>query len=330
MHYGPDPPAYVRNAYFKPSEATLEVKPYLLARFHAYKEARFRGELQGEINQEVVIVCDAITGKYAEQRHAICDLVQNHYTEALKHFAIDEEDFTVERHEPKINRQETVYKMRVDSARSLEPLKVSWSDAQGDYHEKEIALSVENVRELYTAFVDVPIWKITFRLGSHQYIREFFATDSTTILDEMVSCLACKRPTAAVCTKCGSTLCEEHTLECKTCSRLFCGTDLFECANCKSMFCGEHAVGKPCIKCGQFVCSEDDAKCSTCKQTLCNDHKVTCIVCGKMACDDHKVEVRYVGIKKKFCSDKCRGKFDKEYEQSGKLGKIGKALRRRR
>ncbi len=328
MHYGPDPPAYVRNAYFRPSEAILEVIPCLLARFHAYKEARFRGELQGEINQEVVLVCDAITGKYAEQDSRLWNLIRNHYTEALKHFAIDEEDFTVQRHEPKINRQETVYKMRVDAARSFEPLKVTWSDSQGEDHEKSIELSPGDLRELYAAFVDVPIWRITYRLGSHQYAREFFATDSTTLRDEMVSCKACDRQTAAVCTKCGSTLCEEHTFECKICSRLFCGTDLFECANCKSMFCGEHAVGKPCIKCGQFVCSEDDVQCSTCKQTLCQDHKVTCMVCGKIACDEHKVEVRYVGLKKKFCSDKCRAKFDKEYKQSGKLGKLGKAFKR--
>jgi hypothetical protein len=89
MNYGPDPPNYVRNAYFRPSESLLEVTPFLLGRFHAYKEARFRGELQGEINEEVVSVCDAINGRYVEVESPVYHLVRNHYAEALKHFSID-------------------------------------------------------------------------------------------------------------------------------------------------------------------------------------------------------------------------------------------------
>jgi hypothetical protein len=255
--------------------------------------------------------------------------VHRHYTEAMKHYPIDEEDFTVERQEPKVNKQEMVYKMRVDAARSIEPRKVRWCDAEGNKHSKTIDVSVSDLRELFSSFIEVPIWHITYSLGAYKYRREFFATDSVTLRDDMISCVICKKPTVAICTKCGATLCEEHYYQCKTCDQFFCETDSVRCVNCQSSFCKEHSIGSACIKCGGFVCSDDDVRCSTCNGTICQEHTTICVVCGKPACDEHKVEARYVGIKKRFCSDLCHKKYDKEYKQSGTLGKLGKAMKRR-
>jgi hypothetical protein len=333
LHYGLDPPSYIRNAYFRASEARLEVTPYLLTIFHAHKEARVpgTGELLDSINMEIGAICNAVTGRQLKQEDQISSVVKEHYGEALKDGVISEDNFTAEIHESKINRQEMTYKLRVDAAKSIEPLEVSWTTHRGEEeeeHTRTIELGPNDLRELQSAIVNVPIWNVSYRLMSYTYIREYFATTGETIRDDLAFCLTCKNQTTAVCTSCGIASCAEHIRACKTCTQLFCYDDSLRCVNCGSVFCKSDAKGIPCITCGGFVCSDDDVRCITCNSTICNDHKIACIQCGKTVCEKHEIAARYVAVKKKFCSENCHLEFDLEYKKEGVFGKLGKVAKR--
>jgi hypothetical protein len=334
----PDPPAYIRNMYFKPSEAKLIVHPYLVTRFYVHKDAKIphTGEIQQTIDEELVRVVDGVTGHYSpSEEHPIARLLDSHYRDALTEGTINEEGFTTEVHESKLNIQEMVYKMRVDIARSIEPIELTWTVRRGDeeYEEsKSIPITTNDIREIHKpAIVNVPIWHVFYKIGSHEYVREFLATDGAVLKDEMARCTLCGKPTVAVCKheECGILACEDHIGICKTCGESFCQDHLIQCINCKSLFCEQHAVGQPCVTCGRFVCSKDDTRCSTCNKTICGEHKIECVQCNKTVCEEHQIASRYVGVKKRFCSEDCHTKYDLEYRQKGVLGKIGKVARRK-
>jgi hypothetical protein len=332
----PDPPAYIRNAYFKPSEAKLIVQPFLVTLFYVQKDAKIprTGEIQQSINEEVLRIADGVTGHYfPHEDHPIVHLLSGQYQDAWKKHTVEEDGFTVEVHDPKLNVQEMVYKMRVDLARSIEPLEVTWTVRRGDEeHEesKSIPITPSDIREIHKpAIVNVPIWHVIYSLGPYKYTREFLATDGAVLKDEMAKCMLCKEPTAAVCKDCGILACEDHIRTCQTCQELFCQSHSIQCVNCMSLFCKEHAVGEPCLTCGGFVCAADDVRCSNCNKTICAQHTIECVQCEKPICETHQVAVRYVGIKKRFCSEDCHRKYDLEYRQKGVFGKIGKVARRR-
>ena len=333
LHYGLDPPTYIRNAYFRPSDARLRVVPFLLAIFHAHKEARVpgTGELLESVNTEIGSVCDGITGKQSSPDDPVTVLLRDHYGEALKDGVIEEDDFSAEIREAKINKQEMTYKLRVDAARSIQPLEVSWTTRRGGEekeHTRTVEVTVNDLRELHSAMISVPIWYASYHLGVHDYVREYFATTGTTIKDDMAYCLQCKKPTVAVCAKCGIVACADHIRECKTCEQLFCYEDSVICVSCSSTYCKAEAKGKFCMTCGGFVCTNDDVRCTTCNSTICEEHTIKCIECGKPVCEEHQIDVRYVGVKKRFCSENCHSSYDSEYKQKGVLGKLGKVAKR--
>lgn len=335
LHYGLDPPSYLHNAYFKPSEAKLRVLPFLHAIFHAHKEARVpgTGEMLDSVNMEIESACNGITGKPVSSDDPVRQLLREHYGEALKDGLIEEDGFSTEIHEPKINKQEMTYKLRVDAARSIHPLEVSWTTRRGDEeeeHTRTVEVTPNDLRELHSAMINVPIWQASYHIGIHDYVREYFATTGMWTRDDMAYCLQCKQPTAAVCTKCGMVACLDHIRECKTCGQLFCYEDSVSCVNCSSIFCKAEAKGQFCMTCGGFVCSSDDVRCTTCNSTICGEHAIRCIECGRPVCEQHQIDVRYVGVKKRFCSENCHSKFDSEYREKGVLGKLGKAVKRSR
>lgn len=321
-----EPPRYVRNAYFKHSEATLHIRPYLFAIFHAFKQARMRGELLAEINTDITMICDAVTGQYLEDEDPVYDLITSHYTDAVKRTQIEEEDFTVERDEPQINRQEITYRMRVDSSKAIEPEEYSWTDSKENAHKGTLELSPKDLKEIRSFILEVPYWSVTFEIGKYRYQRDYYATTGKVIQDSMTKCLICNRRTMAICTKCGSTICDTHSLTCKTCSQIFCISDQRQCADCGSSFCLKHAKGNPCVTCQKFVCATDDVRCATCQETICNDHQIKCTQCEKSTCGSHDVAARYMGLKKHFCSEKCHSQYDLSYKSTGKLGKLKKTL----
>lgn len=332
----PDPPAYVRNGYFKPSESKLIVHPYLTSLFYVQKDAKIprTGEIQESINQEILRVSDGITGHYLpSEDDPILNLLISHYRDALKKHTVEEEGFTVEVHDPKLSVQEMVYKMRVDLARSIEPMEVTWTVRRGDeeYEEsKLIPVTPSDIREIHKpAIVNVPIWHLRYKLGPYNYVREFLATDGTVLKDEMAKCALCEEPTVAVCKDCGIVACEDHINTCKVCSELFCQDHSTQCVNCESLFCKQHAVGQSCLTCGGFVCSADDVRCSTCHRTICEEHRIECVQCKRSTCKEHQVEGRYVGVKRRFCSENCHTKYDEEYKQKSVFGKLGKVARRK-
>jgi hypothetical protein len=334
LEQGLDPPKYIRNAYFEPTEANLSVRPFLLAKFYVQKDAKIprTGETQQSINREVSMLVDAINGKYANENSPLFHLVTTRWTDAIKHYAIEEEGFVADIQEPKINKQEMTHKMRIDLARSIEPMEVTWTEYRGEEkigRSKIVEVTPSDIRELSSVIVNVPLWEVTYKLVAYNYHRSFFATDGSVMKDEMAECMICKEPTVAVCKSCGSVVCEDHTRTCKTCEELFCDNDAIQCANCKSMFCKPHAKGERCVTCEAFVCAADDARCVACKKTVCSEHTISCIQCGKTVCKDHQVEVRYMAVKNRFCSDPCHSKYDAEYRQKGMLGKLGKAVKRK-
>jgi len=331
LHYGLDPPSYIRNAYFRPSEAHLRVIPYLHVIFHAHKEARVpgTGELLDSVNMEIAAICNGITGKSVGEGDEVVPLLRDHYGEALKDGVIEEDGFTAEIYEPKINKQEMTYKLRVDAARSIEPLEVTWTTRRGSRTHRTVEVTPNDLRELHSAIINVPIWNVSYHLGVYDYMREYFATTGIPMKDDMARCLQCKQPTVAVCMKCGVTACSEHVRECRTCGQLFCYGDSLNCANCKSVFCKSDAKGQFCVTCGSFVCSNDDVRCTTCNSTTCGEHTIRCVECAKPVCEEHPIQVRYVGIKKRFCSEDCQSQYDAEYKQKGLLGKLGKVAKRK-
>jgi hypothetical protein len=58
-----NPPHYIRNAYFKPKETKLFIRPYFTAFFWVHKEGKIprTGEVQQTINREVPMVADGET-----------------------------------------------------------------------------------------------------------------------------------------------------------------------------------------------------------------------------------------------------------------------------
>jgi hypothetical protein len=332
----PDPPAYIRNGYFKPSESMLIVHPFLVTIFYVQKDAKVprTGEIQQSINREILRVIDGVTGNYPpSEDDPVLHLLASEYRDALKKHTIEEDGFTAEVHDPKLNVQEMVYKMRVDLARSIEPMEVTWTVRRGDeeYEEsKSIPVTPSDIREIHKpVMVNVPIWHLRYKLGPYSYVREFLATDGAILKDEMAKCALCEEPTEAVCKDCGILACKDHINTCKACGELFCQNHLTQCVNCKSLFCKQHAIGQPCLTCGGFVCSTDDVRCSTCKKTLCEEHTIQCVQCKKPICEDHQVAARYVGVKKRFCSEDCHTKYHDTYKQKGVLGKLGKVAGRK-
>lgn len=335
IQHQPDPPAYIRNGYFKPSKAKLVIHPFLTVLFYVQKDAKIprTGEVQQSIDREILRVADGVTGHYLGKDDSTAHLLVSHYRDALKKQTIDEEDFTVEVHEARLNVQEMVYKMRVDLARSIQPLEITWTERRGDEEferSKSIPVTPSDIREIHKpVIVNVPIWHILYKLGDHNYVREFLATDGTVIKDEMAKCMSCDGPTVAVCKTCGTLACEDHINTCKACGELFCQNHSTQCVNCGSLFCKQHAVGQPCLSCGRFVCSADDTRCSKCNRTICKEHTIECVQCKKPICKDDQVQVRYVGVKKRFCSETCHTSYDDEYKQKGVFGKLGKVARRK-
>jgi hypothetical protein len=336
LNYGVDPPKYMRNAYFEPTEAKLLIRPYLIADFYLQKEAKIprTGEVQKSYHQQIPLVADAITGRYLDQNQAnpVANVVIAHYTDAVSHHKLQEDGFTVEALEPKVNKQEMVYKMRVDLARNTPPLELDWTEYRGEEEierSKTIEVTPSDIREMRSFIVNVPVWHIRYQLGSYTYIREFLATDGAPLRDDMAQCTICQNPTVALCKSCGLVACDDHINVCKTCGELFCGSDSVQCVSCRSLFCRQHSVGQPCLTCGKFVCSADDVRCVTCQKTICEEHTVRCVQCAKTVCEEHQVESRYVGVKKKFCSETCHIKYDEEYKQVGVFGKLGKVARRK-
>jgi len=336
LHYRPDPPSYVRNPYFSPETVRLLVQPFLLSVFHAHKEARVprTGELIGEIDEEVSMVCDATTGKSIAQNDPVFQVVRNHYGEAYKHHTIDEEDFTVEVADPKIDRQGMTYRMRVDAVRLVQPITATYTvlnrqTEEEEEHEMRVVATPSDLRELFSDIIQVPIWHVVYHLKEKSYVREFFATNGSSIRDDMRYCLLCKeKETVAVCTKCGSTICAEHMLRCKTCGELFCANDSLKCVKCLSSYCKDHATGSFCVTCGTFMDTPCTVHCSVCNGPLCPAHVISCVNCGKHVCPKHLVEARYMLVKKQFCGDSCHKTYDAEYRQKGVLGKIGRVVKK--
>jgi hypothetical protein len=332
-----NPPQYIKNAYFKPKEAKLIIHPYLTAFFWVHKEGKIprTGEIQRSINREVPMVADAITGAYpASSDDPVAHILVTRYTDAKKHDRIEEDGFAAEILEPRIRTQETLYKMRVDLAREIPPLEVSWTEHRDDEpveRTKAYRIEASDIRERWSGIVNVPIWHVLYQpgqKGAYKYVRELLATDGTTLKDDMAECKICNEPTVGVCADCGLVACEDHINTCSTCSELFCDGDSKQCVNCKSLFCNEHAVGQFCLTCGGFVCSKDDVRCVTCNGTVCEEHSIECAKCGKPVCEEHQVTARYVGVKKRFCSDRCHSEYDMEYKQKGVLGKLSKVAKR--
>ncbi len=334
QHYGPDPPSYIRNAYFTPEVARLRVLPFLVVVFHAYREARIpgTGELLDNINRDVGMICDGITGKTPDQHDPIVSLLEEHFGEAVKDGLIVEEDFRAEVFEPKIDKQTMAYKLRVDAARLIEPLEVSWTTRRGDEeieHTRTIEVTPHDLKEKYPpAIINVPIWNLSYHIGPHEYTREYFATTGVTLRDDMARCLQCEQPTNAICSKCGTVACTDHIRQCKTCGNLFCYGDSIICVDCKSIYCKTEAKGQYCTTCGGFVCTTDISRCIICDATVCNEHGIQCQQCNKIVCDGHKIEHRYLGLKKHFCSEKCQSNYDDEYKKKGKIAKL-RSLRSR-
>jgi len=76
------------------------------------------------------------------------------------------------------------------------------------------------------------------------------------------------------------------------------------------------------------VCVNDEARCVTCDSPLCNEDKSYCEECGNTICQksDHTIERRYLGVKKKFCSEKCQSQYDNEYRSKSSLGKLRSSI----
>jgi hypothetical protein len=221
------------------------------------------------------------------------------------------------------------YKMRVDVARSLPPLRGTYVDAQGISHQRELELSLGDVREISSSFVWVPIWHVTYRLGDWTYVREYFATDSFALRDDMRYCVRCRQaPTVAICTNCYSTICSLHTLQCKICWQLFCDADSLKCTRCQTAYCRTHALGGYCVMCGSFMDSTCDVHCAVCNGTVCPIHTVLCAECGKAVCPPHAIEASYMLAKKQFCSQVCRNKYEGVYRQKGALGKLRHVIKK--
>ena len=223
------------------------------------------------------------------------------------------------------------YRARVDGAKLVRPLEVRWTTRRGDQeheHTRTIEVTPSDLRERHSALVNVPIWNLSYREGVHSYVREYFATTGVALRDDMANCLQCKRPTVAICSKCGLTACSDHIVECATCARLFCHDDSTVCVNCKRAFCKTDSKGAFCVTCGGFVCAMDDVRCVNSNSPVCNEHAIACDECGNIVCDSHKIQQRYLGSRKRFCSEKCQSKYDSDYKQKGVLGKLGKVAKR--
>jgi len=333
LHHQADPPSYLINPYFRPTETKLKVKSYLFAIFHCHKEARVpgTGELLDEIDQDIEMLCDAVTGKYPPLDDHVHQVVRNHWTEAYPEHAIEEEDFLVAVEEPKINRDGILHKMRIDATRSLQPLHVTWVDAQEREHERQIEVSPSDLRETYTGFISVPIWHVKYDIGSHSYMREFYATDGTSVRDDFRVCRRCNHePAVAVCTKCDSTIGSQHMVKCKSCDQLFCDVDSLVCAKCSAIYCKDHAAGAFCVTCGAFLDSPCKVHCTNCGGAVCPRHIVVCVKCGRAVCPSHMIEHRYMLMKRQFCSESCYNAYDLEFRQKGTLHKVGHVIKQKR
>ena len=126
MHYGLDPPPYIKNAYFTPNEAKLLVIPYFHAVFDLHKEARVpgTGELAGTLDGEVVTIYSATTGKAVNKDEPLFELIREHFGAAQKEGIIEEKDFTAEINEPKVIRDNMTHRARDDGAGLFHPLEV--------------------------------------------------------------------------------------------------------------------------------------------------------------------------------------------------------------
>jgi len=330
---GPDPPNYIRNAYFQPESAQLVLRPYLLGIFHVHKEIRVprTHELLDEIDTDIDFVYDAVTGKSVSPEDHAFEVVRNYYGDALKQDVIEEEGFTIQSHDPKINRQAMLYKMRIDGARSFGTQTRTYTvDTEEGTEEREVPVTVtsNDLREVMNDMIVVPMWHVEYKVKDRTYLREFFATDGFAMRDDMALCIVCGDKTIAVCTRCGSTICSSHTVGCRTCGDLFCNSDSVRCVKCESSYCRTHAVGSQCVTCGSFMDSPCVLHCVTCNAAVCPDHAVTCARCGKVVCPSHMVKARYMLVKKQFCGDSCHEAYDTEYRQKGVLGKIGRAIKK--
>lgn len=332
-NWGPDPPSYIRNAYFQPESTQLVVKPYLLGVFHVHKEIRVprTRELLGEIDADIDFVYDGVTGKGVPREDHVFEVVRNYYGDALKQDTVEEKGFTVQSFEPKINRQAMLYKMRIDGARSFgtqtRTYKVETNEGE---EEREIPVEVtsNDLREVMSDIIAVPMWRVEYRVKDRTYLREFFATDGFVVRDDMALCITCGEKTTAICTKCGSTICPSHTIECRTCGDLFCSSDSVRCVKCESSYCKTHAVGSYCVTCGSFMDSPCVVQCVTCNAAVCSSHAIACARCGRVVCPSHTVEARYMLVKKQFCGESCHKAYDAEYRQKGVLGKIGRVVKK--
>jgi hypothetical protein len=332
LHHQPDPPSYIINPYFRPTETELRVKPYLFVIFHCHKEARVPGtsELLDEIDQDVEMLCDAVTGKYPPADDHVHQVVRNHWTEAHKEHPIEEQDFTIALDEPKVNRDGILHKMRIDAARSLEPLRVTWVNAHEEEQERRIEVSPHDLRETYSGFISVPIWHARYDIAKHSYIREFYATDGTNIRDDFRACRRCNQEAAvAVCTKCGSTVGPQHMVQCKSCEQIFCDMDSLTCAKCSAIYCKDHAAGAFCVTCGAFLDPPCKVHCTNCGAAICPTHVVTCVKCGRTVCSSHMIEHRYMLMKRQFCGEPCHNAYDAEFRQKGALRKVGHVIKQK-
>ena len=330
---GPDPPNYIRNAYFQPESAQLVVRPYLLGIFHVHKEIRVprTRELLDEIDTDIDFVYDAVTGKSVSSEDHTFGVVRNYYGDALKQDVIEEEGFAVQSYEPKINRQAMLYKMRIDGARSFASQTRTYSvDTEEGTEERELPVTVasNDLREVMNDIIAVPMWRLEYRVKDRTYLREFFATDGFVVRDDMATCIICGEGTTAICPRCGSTICSSHTIQCRICGDLFCDSDSVRCVKCESSYCKAHAVGTYCVTCGCFMDSPCALYCVACNASICPNHAVPCARCGKVVCPSHVVEARYMLVKKQFCGESCHNVYDAEYRQKGVLGKIGRVVKK--
>jgi len=125
MEYRLDPPSYLKNAYFKPHEARLLVVPYLHVILDIHREKRIpgTGELAGSLDAEVTSIYHGVSGKLIRQEDPVFQVIREHFTEA-KSEEIIEDDFIAEVCDTSINKQDMIWRAKVDAAREIEPVEV--------------------------------------------------------------------------------------------------------------------------------------------------------------------------------------------------------------
>jgi len=322
------PPEYIKNASFYHERATLQLYPYLVFHYHLYSEARApkTREVLDYVDVEDVVVIDGLNEKVLNKEDPTFQSVRRHYKSAFYSLEVVEEQFVVQQPTPRVNKKAIGDRIKIQVAQE-NSFNVSYERSDDTEISYVHSPSPYEVREIYNDFVHLPIWQVTYHLGSNIYNRKFLAIDNVVLEDDMDTCLLCKkRQTEIACTACGTVACEKHSGKCSKCENLFCNNCLIVCSRCSTTFCNPHADGDYCKICSSFVCVPCTVKCSVCQQVVCQKHEKTCVQCERKLCPEHVIHARYLMLKKHFCSNKCKETYELDYKQRGIFSKIRKSV----